>query len=55
MQNTKTIFRRKKNQEKACERAGLPDFSPYLIPKPEKNLPKGHKMHQMVIKYLKCP
>jgi hypothetical protein len=38
-------------------RAGLPDFSAYLIPKPEKcrykwtqNVPNGHKISQMSVK-----
>jgi hypothetical protein len=26
---------------------GLPDFSWYMIPKPDKNIPKGHKISQM--------
>jgi hypothetical protein len=34
--------------------AGLPDFSWYMIPKPEKCTKTG-KMYQMVIKYPKCP
>jgi hypothetical protein len=34
---------------------GLPDFSQYMIPKPEKNLPNEHKMYQTVITYPKCP
>jgi hypothetical protein len=35
--------------------AGLPDFSWYVIPKPEKNVPNQHKMYQMVIKFPKGP
>jgi hypothetical protein len=34
--------------------AGLPDFSWYMIPRPEKNVPNEHKMYQMVIQYTKC-
>jgi hypothetical protein len=34
--------------------SGLPDFSWYVTPEPEKNAPNGHKMYQMVIKYPKC-
>jgi hypothetical protein len=34
--------------------SGLPDFSLFMIPKPEKNVPNEHKMYQMVIKYPKC-
>jgi hypothetical protein len=40
----------------ATERAGLPDFSWYMIPKPEKctkltqNVPNGHKISQMSVK-----
>jgi hypothetical protein len=30
--------------------SGLPDFYWYKIPKPEKNVPKEHKMYQMVTK-----
>jgi hypothetical protein len=31
---------------------GFPDFSWYVIPKLEKNVPNGHKMSQMSIKYI---
>jgi hypothetical protein len=34
--------------------SGLPDFSRYMIPKPE-NVPHEHKMYQMGIKYPKYP
>jgi hypothetical protein len=34
---------------------GLPDFSWYMIPKPELNVPNEQKMYQMVIRYPKCP
>jgi hypothetical protein len=34
---------------------GLPDFSWYMIPKLEKNVPNEYKMYQMVIKYPKNP
>jgi hypothetical protein len=30
---------------------GLPDFSWYVIPKTEKNVPNEYKMYDMVIKY----
>jgi hypothetical protein len=41
--------------------AGLPDFSGYIIPKPEKcakwtqNVPKGHEISQMSSIYSKWP
>jgi hypothetical protein len=35
--------------------SGLPDFSWYMVPQPEKNVPNKHKMYHMVIKYPKCP
>jgi hypothetical protein len=35
--------------------SGLPDFSWDMTPKQEKNVPNEHKMHQIVIKYLKPP
>jgi hypothetical protein len=35
-------------------RPGLPDFSWYMIPKAEKNVPNEHETYQMVIKYPKC-
>jgi hypothetical protein len=36
----------------SCE-PGLPDFSWYAIPKPEKMNTNEYKMHHMVIEYLK--
>jgi hypothetical protein len=34
---------------------GLPDFSWYKIPKTGKNIPNGHKIYQMAIKFTKWP
>jgi hypothetical protein len=46
---------KKEPLEKGLE-AGLPDFSWYIIPKPEKmyQIP-SHKISQMSAKYSKCP
>jgi hypothetical protein len=38
-------------REARARKAGLPDFSWYMIPKPEKNVPNEHKMYQMVMEY----
>jgi hypothetical protein len=39
----------KKVARKAMFNTGLPDFSWYMIPNPEKNVTNEHKMYQMVI------